>query len=115
MVYVSGPTWMLPVRCAAGVFEQVIGDSAAAGAGSAKRDLDPTLTSGVALQLQKSPVVTVMRPNRSAAPTVTLVGESDILAGDPSCVTVNAGGVGRFVTSEMVPLRAATHVFAATE
>ena len=70
---------------------------------------------GTAVQLQKSPVVTVTRPKLSAAPTLTLPGERDILAGEPSCVTVNEGGVGRFVTSEMVPRRVSTQVFAATE
>ena len=73
------------------------------------------LTSAMAVQLQKSPVVTVMRSLMPAAPTVALAGERDIFAGDPSCVTANVGGAGRFVTSEMVPLRVSTHVFAATE
>ena len=52
----------------------------------------------------------------SAGPAVALYAESEILFGDPSCVTASAGGLVRFVCcSVMVPLRAATQVFAVTE
>src|ERR1035438_816013 len=52
----------------------------------------------------------------AAGPAVALYAESEILPGDPSCVTASAGGAVRFVcNSVMVPLRAATQVFAATE
>src|ERR1035441_7495975 len=109
------PTWMLPVRWALVL--------------SSRRQEIPTLpvplaptviwiqvVSGKALQAQTSPVVTVMRPVLAAGPAVALYAESEILPGDPSCVTATAGGAVRFVcNSVMVPLRAATQVFAATE
>src|SRR5882724_1453842 len=85
-------------------------------------DPDPPLviciqvTSLVADQGQPRPVVTAMRASLASGAAVALVGESVRLAGDPSCVIAKTGGGGmvRPVLTVILPLRPATHPFAAT-
>ncbi len=115
MVYVSAPMCMLPVRGTLLVLSSTWYDSPPLPVPGEPNVSWIQLWSAVAVQLQKSPVVMVMRPLLAAAATVALVGEIVRLPGAPSCVTVNEGGDGRFVTSVMLPVRVSTQEFAATE
>src|SRR5262245_53490844 len=73
------------------------------------------VTSLRAVHPQPVPVITLTRPSVASGPAEALVGETERLEGEPSCVIVNTGACpDEVVLIAIDPLRLATQAFGAT-